>query len=236
MKKKKKKRNWGVRKGGIKGEDWQELIIRDLQSHPHLWGPGWAENAGLKGVSWEEQRSYAGSKWRGGGGRQPWQWCTLVLIHILSALSPHRGKSRPVTSASEHTAKFPSPDSSPARLLLFVRLNGGRWDWGAPGDWESVEPSVFDSGQVGEGEGGKSQAGPGACIWVSSHSFSGTLLSLRPQRQQVPGGSLLLKPSICSTLSGEVNPFTRVVCAKTCWLWVGDLQYKHSTEAIHTPK
>ena len=66
-------------------------------------------------------------------------------------------------------------------------------------------PSVFDSGQVGREEGRKIQAGRGQVpafefpLTVASESS----LSFDLQGQQVPGGSLLLKPSICSTLSGE---------------------------------
>lgn len=42
---------------------------------------------------------------------------------------------------------------------------------------------------------------------------SGTLLSFDLRGQQVPGRSLLLKPSICSTLSGEGKArLQRVVC------------------------
>ena len=38
---KKKKKICGGERVGVRGEDGQELINRDLQSHPHLlWGPG----------------------------------------------------------------------------------------------------------------------------------------------------------------------------------------------------
>ena len=90
----------------------------------------------------------------------------------------------------------------------------------------------------GEGEGRKIQAGRGQ---VPAFEFpltvsSGSSLSFDLQGQQVPGGSLLLKPSICSMLSGEGKPRLQRVVFKNLLTFGLGIFSINTIEKLYVPQ
>lgn len=135
---------------------------------------GWEWGA-WKGVSWEETEGacWLAANEESGGGR-----LTLTVMYsgshsysVSSALPLTEEESASHQCFWAHCQIPPLRAAVQLRLLLFVRLNGGRWDWGSPWGLRSVGPSVFDSGQVGRGRAGRFRQGGARCLHLSSLSL-----------------------------------------------------------------